>query len=126
MPAIQPPENKCKIERCGKPAHNEYCTAHLKRWGIFRRRGFAETKFIELMEIDHCELCNAQPLNGLFHIDHDHSCCGVQKWCPKCVRGVVCPRCNYWLGGMDEPGWLPKAQKYLGYYSNRKVMNLDI
>lgn len=35
------------------------------------------------------------------HIDHDHACCGPERTCEKCRRGLACKRCNFiiaWAG----------------------------
>lgn len=114
----------CKIDICTNTTATVYCVAHSKRWGTFRRRGFTEQKFVELMNIDHCEVCGTR--TNFLYVDHDHTCCGPKTWCTKCVRGIVCPRCNNWLAGLDEKSWLDKAQRYLGYYSSLKSLNLNI
>lgn len=40
-----------------------------------------------------CELCGDKPERTL-HVDHDHNCCSGQRTCGKCVRGIICNRCN--------------------------------
>jgi hypothetical protein len=47
-------------------------------------------------------------------IDHDHACCpldstGYAKACGKCTRGLLCVRCNTWLGWAEMYGELAKA-----------------
>jgi hypothetical protein len=35
-------------------------------------------------------------------VDHDHRCCPGKKSCGKCVRGLLCARCNSAIGLFDE------------------------
>lgn len=43
------------------------------------------------------------------YVDHDHACCPTEKSCGKCVRGILCNRCNTVLGLMKEdPKLLPQ------------------
>lgn len=35
-------------------------------------------------------------------VDHDHKCCPGKKSCGKCVRGLLCARCNSAIGLFDE------------------------
>lgn len=47
-------------------------------------------------------------------VDHDHRCCPGKKSCGKCVRGLLCARCNSAIGLFDEdPAILHAAVQYL-------------
>lgn len=58
-----------------------------------------------------CESCGS---HDDLQIDHDHQCCAGRQGCAKCVRGVLCGRCNR-LAGLadDEPTRLLKVSAYL-------------
>ncbi len=51
-----------------------------------------------------CYLCGADLVDGKIHIDHDHSCCGPNRSCRICRRGLSCGMCNHAIGmAGDDP-----------------------
>jgi hypothetical protein len=47
-------------------------------------------------------------------VDHDHSCCPGKFTCGRCVRGLLCSRCNKGLGNFrDDTVMLEQAIAYL-------------
>lgn len=47
-------------------------------------------------------------------VDHDHSCCPGKKACGKCIRGVLCRKCNAGLGNAkDDAKTLGMMREYL-------------
>lgn len=60
-----------------------------------------------------CGLCGIKT-GVVFAVDHDHSCCPKTPTCGKCVRSILCSRCNSLLGrGEDSIERLEDAIKYL-------------
>jgi len=57
-----------------------------------------------------CAIC-AEP--GAKHVDHDHACCNKRTSCGKCVRGLLCSRCNRGLGFFESMGGLEVISQYL-------------
>lgn len=57
-----------------------------------------------------CYLCGNQldPENSKrVHVDHDHSCCGKERSCRICRRGLACEECNKAIGmAHDDPSRL--------------------
>lgn len=45
-----------------------------------------------------CAICKK---NKKLYIDHNHSCCPSNLTCGRCVRGLVCQRCNMFLSYLD-------------------------
>lgn len=67
-----------------------------------------------------CALCKMDLEGRETFIDHDHACCPGKgrRTCGKCVRAVLCRRCNQGLGMFDDnPDLLIAASMY--------VMKLD-
>jgi hypothetical protein len=51
-----------------------------------------------------CAICKNPPDENKrqYSVDHDHNCCPGAKSCGKCVRGILCHRCNIGLGMLQE------------------------
>jgi len=49
-----------------------------------------------------CYLCSNALIAEKAHIDHDHSCCGPDRSCPVCRRGLSCEQCNRAIGLADD------------------------
>jgi hypothetical protein len=63
-----------------------------------------------------CHGCGGhEPIgNRGWMVDHDHACCPGPYTCGRCVRGVLCGRCNTVLGKVgDSPALLRSLADYL-------------
>jgi hypothetical protein len=84
-----------------------------------------------LDEQDHrCQICgrresgiaNTRNAVRVLAVDHDHSCCPGTEACGKCVRGLLCTRCNIGLGYFrDDIDKMTSAIAYLIKYEKTKV-----
>jgi hypothetical protein len=71
-----------------------------------------------------CAICSSETSGGhglrgktSFHVDHDHSCCPQNRYCVKCIRGLLCDCCNKLLGhSLENKAWLINALSYLHQY----------
>lgn len=55
------------------------------------------------LQSNFCRICGQEPLNGKrLDVDHDHKCCAGEKSCGKCVRSLLCRRCNTVIGQVGE------------------------
>lgn len=66
-----------------------------------------------------CELCGEiNPSGRHLAVDHDHSCCSGSRSCGRCVRGLLCGKCNSGIGMFkDSPELLRAAIAYLEKYA---------
>jgi len=88
----------------------------------------------------HCALCPATKGSSDGHthlwVDHSHKCCNKSRTCGKCVRGLLCRRCNYLIGQLETlmqiglvpnatPGtWAERALAYLKSYEKPLTVGL--
>lgn len=146
-------KKQCSLEDCSRPHYAlNYCRMHYAR---LQRTGSTEaknnvvkdiyyydgkpysTKAYHLkynygMEISEyetraangCEICGDKPERNL-HVDHDHKCCDGPISCGKCVRGIICNKCNkcvdkYETGKMraDYPD-LERIKEYVNGYQRK-------
>jgi Recombination endonuclease VII len=75
------------------------------------RFGITEDRFKQMLEAQGhaCAICRVPFEERRICIDHDHSCCPVApgaeaRSCGRCVRGLLCVRCNTWLGWLETYG----------------------
>jgi len=74
-----------------------------------KRYKIPEAVYKEMLK-NGCEVCGSfQRLS----VDHDHSCCPGSFTCGKCVRGLLCTKCNSAEGMLD--GDPEKARKLADY-----------
>lgn len=59
-----------------------------------------------------CAICKTELVR--IDVDHDHSCCSSRKSCGKCIRGLLCHKCNTIIGlAQDSIELLTSAIEYL-------------
>ena len=84
---------------------------------IERHYNITASRYAEMLEEQGgaCALCGTtSPGSRDWHVDHDHACCPeAGRSCGKCVRALLCGRCNTRLGYIEDADWFGKAQAYL-------------
>lgn len=99
---------ECPVPRCDRNSKSivtDMCKVHYK---LSWRYTLTRQQVIEMWTNAQCMNPGCGSRENL-HIDHDHSCCGAYNQasrkpasCGKCVRGLLCKRCNTTLGLMQE------------------------
>lgn len=103
-------ERQCKV-----------CLRNRTRRARMRRRlkqyNLTAERWAQMVEDCHgqCPACHRPMAEKDMAIDHDHSCCpGRNISCGKCVRGIICHRCNLGIGYfLDDPEMMREVANYL-------------
>ena len=95
------------------------CLFASKIYKASRKFGLSKDEVSQLLRKEKCEICGTnEPNSRGWCIDHDHSCCDGKKACGKCVRGLLCQKCNTIIGfANDDLQILKAAISYLERYS---------
>lgn len=98
---------------------DSYCVeckkAYHKRKSIISH-GITIPDYVTMLAIQQgvCKICGGTDNGRRLAIDHDHSCCPGHYSCGKCIRGLLCQRCNTILGLAEDKPWiLSDASRYL-------------
>lgn len=111
-------ESKFNLKIRGKYKNKPYCIdceKHLGHFHNMKRLGITVEKYLEMeKQQDYkCKICGGTDSKRL-SVDHDHSCCNSYPNCGKCIRGLLCSRCNRTLGMInDDQELLKKMIEYL-------------
>jgi hypothetical protein len=83
----------------------------LRRLGMIKKYGMTQ-EWYDQQVVNGCEICGTSDWGEKGPcIDHNHNCC---TGCSRCVRGVLCGRCNKMLGNaLDDTERLRKGIEYL-------------
>ena len=76
----------------------------------FMRLGITEERFNRVLQAQDyaCAMCRKPFGDEYPQVDHDHSCCpppppkAQLRLCGKCIRGLLCFRCNTALGYFEQ------------------------
>lgn len=103
-----------------KDANPEAVQRKIDRLGFYKF-GVDKDWFDRQLELQggRCAICGTDKEHykwKRFSIDHNHECCGDNKACDKCRRGLLCHKCNLRLGFMEDKEWLIKAIMYLNSF----------
>lgn len=98
------------------------------QWSREARYGLPPGGFAAMLAAqDHrCLVCRSLEPGGrgAFHVDHDHACCPGRRSCGKCVRGLLCARCNIAAGLLlDSPEIAFSMARFLSGQTVEPVAN---
>jgi hypothetical protein len=106
---------------------NPEVRARWRRNYKFRRLGVTEAEYLAMLDAqgNACAMCRRPfAADERVFADHDHACCPAQvdqiaKTCGKCIRGLLCFRCNTALGYIEL--YRDRADAYLVRYETARI-----
>lgn len=111
-------ENKMKTVKRGKEHYNykDGLSRNL-RCEVLKRYSLTKDAYDDLFNKQNgvCAICKKpEVVRKNLSVDHDHRCCPHHKSCGKCIRGLLCFRCNQALGLLNDDVFiLESARLYL-------------
>jgi predicted nucleic acid-binding Zn ribbon protein len=115
---------KCGVEINAIRSRRKYCSQKCKdaarsraqlRWKrVLTLYNLTQTEWEDILQLQGgvCAICQKE--SRTWHTDHNHSCCPGKVSCGKCVRGILCNKCNQAIGLLHENiESLERAARYL-------------
>lgn len=107
----------CK--KCDGKVNRAY-RGHYRQWSLKKLYGMSLADYDALYHKQggRCAVCSRRPQpGGALQVDHDHKCCDGTKSCGRCIRGLLCIKCNVGLGALlDNIRLMWRAIAYLKGY----------
>ena len=94
--------NTDRVKRYYSDHPDRYEKWHERRKSLKHRRHGLTDEAFRLMVEANGQLCSICMKRAWTDIDHDHKCCESTYSCGKCVRGLLCGRCNRAAGLLDD------------------------
>lgn len=86
----------------GKKSMCRRCRANVQRERLY---GINDHDYQMLIDAQcgTCAICDTPFTDtNTPQVDHDHSCCPGKSSCGRCVRGLLCRRCNKAIGAFED------------------------
>lgn len=112
------PEDRYTVNLSRSDGLNAYCKRCDRDKALLHKFGIGIDRFEELVALQGggCAICgHPGSEDRILVVDHDHGCCPSKtRTCGKCVRAILCARCNTGLGQFyDNAATLLAAHMYL-------------
>lgn len=105
-----------------KATYHRLMRGYKKYQRLKQKYNLSDVQFDEMLvaQDGNCAICGHKDNRGL-SVDHDHTCCPGRNSCGKCVRGLLCSRCNMGLGNLgDDIEILLKSVDYLMSHNQKQ------
>ena len=99
-----------------KNTYCKTCQPLIGHIGNLKKYGLTRDDYVDLEKSQNglCKICGEkEKYNKRLSVDHDHTCCPGATSCGKCIRGLLCSRCNKVLGQLNDNKIL--LQKMIDY-----------
>ena len=70
----------------------------------FKLHGLNWVRYLKLLISQgfRCPICGRHADDTKMAVDHNHSCCPGAQGCDNCIRGILCFRCNTFVGFVEK------------------------
>ena len=89
---------------------------HYHDLGLKYKFGLTVGEYTRMLERQNgvCAICEQPPGRKRLAVDHDRKCCPDVRSCGKCIRGLLCDRCNRAIGLLgDNADAMKRAAVYV-------------